>query len=241
MQRVYIELGLVRPEKSIVLGAGSSNGVDTSRFKPDDKTREEAHTLRAKLGIPDATAVVGFVGRLTRDKGIEELARSFKKILQVLPETRLLIVGDYESQDAVSREAVDWLEDHPQVIRTSFVPDTKPYYALIDVLAFPTHREGFGAVATEAASMQVPVVGFEVTGVMDAVHNGATGKLVARGDVEAFTAAIVEYLRDPNLRAKHGKAGRRRMLDLFGQEAVWRAWLELYLQVLGHPAPGGCN
>ena len=129
-------------------------------------------------------------------------------------------------------DIVDWLQAHPQVIKTSFVKDTKPYYGLIDVLAFPTYREGFGAVAAEAAAMKLPMVGFQVTGVVDAVHDGVTGTLVRLGDVEAFTDAMLKYLGDPQLRREHGKAGRRRMQELFHQETVWYAWLELYVQLL---------
>ena len=233
LQKIYVDQGLARLKKTIVLGAGSSNGVDTTRFNVDEGTREEARVLRSRLGIPASAPVIGFVGRLTRDKGIDELAQAFKSTLAVFPDTWLLLVGDYEAGDAVPENSVNWLQDHPRVIKTSFVADPKPYYALMDILAFPTHREGFGAVVAEAAAMEVPVVGFQVTGVVDAMHDGVTGTLVPRGDVEAFTAAMVKYLGDSRLRSEHGKAGRRRMLELFRQETVWHEWLEFYERILG--------
>ncbi len=232
LRQTYVERGFVRPKKALVLGEGSFCGVDADRFHLNEQAREEARELRVRLGIPEEAAVVGFVGRLTRDKGIVNLADAFKIVLAEFPRAWLLLLGDLEEGDAVPEECVKWLRDHPQVVMSESVDDPKPYFASMSILAFPSHREGCGNVALEAAAMEVPVVGFRVTGVVDAVHDGVTGTLVPLGDVEAFTDAMLKYLGDSRLQSEHGKAGRRRMLELFPRETVWHAWLELYLHLL---------
>ncbi len=231
LRKTYVDRGLVRPEKAIVLGEGSCNGFDTDRFRVDASQKKQSQELRSQLGIPTDEPVIGFIGRLTRDKGIAELGQAFERTLAVFPNAWLLLVGEYESGDAVREEIIEKLESCPRVIKIGFVNEPKPYYALMDVLAFPTHREGFGAVAAEASAMETPVVGFRVTGVVDAVQDGVTGTLVPTGDAEAFATALMNYLGDPQLRSAHGKAGRERMLKCFRPETVWQSWRELYLQL----------
>ncbi|MEA1952524.1 MAG: glycosyltransferase, partial [Planctomycetota bacterium] len=164
LRQAYVDQALARADKTLVLGAGSSNGVNAQRFHADKDAMEKARLMRSKFGIPAAAPIIGFVGRLTRDKGIIELAGAYKKVLAEFPQTWLLLVGDLERGDAVPEETADWLRRHSQVVMSPFTADPKPYYAMMDILAFPSHREGCANVPLEAASMEVPVVGFAATG-----------------------------------------------------------------------------
>lgn len=240
LRQAYVRMGLARAEKTLVLGAGSSNGVDFELFRTDKYTMEKAQRMRSRFGIPAAAPVIGFVGRLTRDKGIVELAKAYEKLLAVFPQTWLLLVGNLENGDAVPEDTVKWLRNHPQVVMSSYTPKPKQFFAMMNILAFPSYREGFGNVSLEAAAMGLPVVGFKVTGVVDAVQNGVTGILTLPGDVESFTAALMKYLGDSQLRRKHGTAGRQRILKHFQQESLWHRWADLYNRLLeenGLPTP----
>jgi glycosyltransferase involved in cell wall biosynthesis len=235
LRRRAVELGVVAEAKAVVPGAGSSNGVDVARFRAAAEDREGVRSLRARLGLPEGAPVVGFVGRLTRDKGIAELLEAFDRLSRELPEARLLLLGDFESGDPVPRALADRLRADPRVVLPGFVRDTAPYYPLMDVLAFPSHREGFPNAPLEAAATEVPTVGFGVTGTVDAVADGETGRIVPPGDVAALAAALAAYLRDEELRRRHGRAARERAERRFRRETVWRAWAAEYRRLLGEP------
>jgi len=231
-----VALGLVPADKTTVLADGSSNGVDPDRFRRD---AAETEILRRRLGIPGGVPVVGFVGRLTRDKGVEELAGAyFGPVLDARPDARLLLVGGFESGDPVPETAAARLREDPRVVVAGFVGDAAPYYPLMDVLAFPSRREGFPNVPLEAAAAGRPVAGFAATGTVDAVVDGVTGTLVPVGDPTALAQAVTAYFENPELARRHGAAGRERVERRFRSERVWEAWADEYRRLLDRrPAP----
>src|ERR1019366_1873406 len=175
-----IGLNLVSPGKATVLVNGSG-GVDAKRFTTASRNSPETENLRQRLGIPPGAAVVGFVGRFVKDKGIRQLVESFQQLRGTFPDLRLLLVGDFEQGDPVEPEVRRYIESEAAIVRPGFVSDTAPYYPLMDVLAFPTHREGFGMVSIEAQASGVPVVATAATGAVDSVVDGETGFLVPVG------------------------------------------------------------
>jgi glycosyltransferase involved in cell wall biosynthesis len=240
LRKVYLEMGLCRPDKAIVLAAGSANGVDADHFVPTPQLREQAAAIRSQFGIPAEAPVVGFVGRLTRDKGIPELLAAFKQVLATVPEARLLLVGDFESGDPVPGECVDELKTHPQIAITGFVEDPAPYFATMDVFAFASLREGFGIVLLEAAATSLPVAAFRATGVVDAVVDGVTGTLVPGGDHAALAEAVTQYLQDRELRIRRGRNGRERVLRDFRPVRIWEELHKEYLTLMQNNSAVGC-
>jgi glycosyltransferase involved in cell wall biosynthesis len=196
--------------------------------------------LRASLGIPASAPVIGFVGRLTRDKGIVDLHRAFLRLLPEFPDLRLVLIGWPEDGDPIPADTWQAIETHPQIIRTGGLRDVSLHYGLFDVLMFPSYREGFPNVPLEAAAAGIPVVGYAATGTRDAVVDGVTGFLVPTGDAIQLADAAACYLRNPLLRERHGSAGRRRAQADFRREEIWHALSELYsrwLKQRGLPLP----
>jgi glycosyltransferase involved in cell wall biosynthesis len=224
------------PRKKIrVLGNGSSNGVDAqNRFNPAVIDEQDALFLRKHYGISRNAVVIGFVGRLVRDKGIIELSDAWSKLRLQYENAYLLIIGPEEPRNPVPQQVMETLRNDPRVKFTGLLPRSAMprHYRIMDVVVLPTYREGFPNVVLEAAAMELPVVATSVTGCVDAVVSGVTGELVPAKDTLALEAAIRQYLDDPSLRLRHGKAGRERVLNSFTQESIWEAHHNEYLRLL---------
>lgn len=227
-----VAYGLTRPERTVVLGSGSCNGVDVSRFEATPKMMRCAAQLRRQLGIPLQAPVLLFVGRLTRDKGIPELTKAFSQLVVRFSELRLLLVGCFEDGDPLPLDTRRFLETHPQVVFAGPVTDTAPYYATADILVQPSHREGLPTVVLEAQAAGIPVVGAAATGIIDVVADGKTGLLFPVGNVSALAEAIARLITDHGLANRLRLAGQEQVQTKFQQERIWEALHKEYLQVL---------
>jgi glycosyltransferase involved in cell wall biosynthesis len=227
-----IALKLASPERTVVFGSGSSNGVDASLFALTPERTKRAGELRSELGLPAQAPVLGFVGRLTRDKGISELVESFLRLSDRFPDLRLLLLGASEQEDRLDDRTREHLETHPHIILAGEVLDTAPYYALMDVLVLPSHREGFPNVVLEAYAAGKPVVAARATGILDAVVDGETGLLFPVGEVAALTRALEILLSDKARARELGCAGQELVKREFRQEVIWDALNEEYRRLL---------
>ena len=241
LRDVAVEEGLCPAEKIIVLHHGSGNGVDAAgRFDPRQVGPVARAATRALYSIPDDARVIGFVGRVVRDKGLVELAEAWTVLREEFPDVHLLIVGPFEPQDPVPTEVEDLLRRDPRVHLTERVDDTPQLYAAMDILTLPTYREGLPNVVLEAGSMELPVVATRIPGCVDAVLHDITGTLIAPRDAAALADAVRTYLRNPTLRRMHGQAGRERVLREFRREVIWQATYEEYGRLMmerGLPVP----
>jgi glycosyltransferase involved in cell wall biosynthesis len=215
-----------------LLGGGSSNGVDVERFSPGPDT------LRTWLGLPLDAPVVGFVGRLTRDKGLPELVEAFDAILAARPHAHLLLVGWFDaSEDALGRALRSRINNHPRIHMTGYVADTAPYYRAMDVMVLPTWREGFPNVVLEAAASGIPVVTTLCTGSRDAVVPEVTGLLIPPGYPVAIREAVLQLLRNPELRCRMGEAARAWVLENYVNGRVLGLTVHCYKNLLERNRP----
>lgn len=233
-----VAAGLCPPEKIVVLGAGSCNGVDAQeRFNPARISADEGTRIRHQLGIPATAPLIGFVGRVVQDKGIRELAAAWSSLAAQFPEAHLIILGSPEHQDAVPTATLAALRGDPRVHLLMPVLDPAPYYRTMDLVVLPTYREGLPTVLLEAASMGLPVVATRVDGCVDAVVDGVTGTLVDPYLAQPLSDAVALYLRSPVLRTRHGAEARQRVLRDFVPEQLWARVAELYQMELRKHEP----
>jgi glycosyltransferase involved in cell wall biosynthesis len=193
--------------------------------------------LRSELGIPPQAPVLGFVGRLTRDKGIPELMESFLQVSEQFPDLRLLLLGSTKEEDSLDDKTLRVLDTHPRIILAGETLDTAPFYALMDVLVLPSHREGFPNVVLEAYAAGKPVVAARATGTIDAVVDGKTGLLFPVGDVTALVRCLQSLLSDKVAATRLGCSGQELIKLEFRQEMVWNALNEEYWRLLQIRSP----
>lgn len=224
-----LRLRIAPLKKLCVLGDGSTNGVHVERFSPG------ASDVRNRLGIPAQALLIGFVGRLTRDKGVPELVAAFDSIVEKQPDAHLLLVGWYDdAEDALDVQVRLRVANHLRIHLTGFVPDTAPYYRAMDIMVLPTWREGFPNAVLEAAATALPVITTECTGSRDSVIPEVTGLLIPPGYPEAICEAVLKLARDPERRRKMGQAARAWVLKHFAHDRVLGLVTSYYVGLL-HP------
>jgi len=227
LRSAALALGIAPARKLHLLGNGSSNGVDCVRFSPGGSE------VPINLRVIEGDLVLGFVGRLTKDKGIPELLVAFEEVLRAEPRCWLLLVGWFDrSEDALDLHWQAHIAGHPRILCTGFVLDTAPYYRAMDLLVLPTHREGFPNVALEAAACGLVVITTESTGARDAVVPGVTGLLIESGRPDQIAGAAIELLRDEERRERMGMAARKWVLDRYTRDRVLGLAVEFYRRLI---------
>lgn len=211
--------GICRPEQIKPLG----NGIDLSRFDPARLDPIHLAHKRAELGLSAKTPVVGFVGRLVREKGILELLEAAQIVRRQIPGLRLLIIGpiDSDKTDALTPAIAAEYGLHEVCLFTGLRHDMPELYSLMDLFALPSHREGFPRAPMEASAMGVPCIVTDIRGCRETVEPGRNGLLTPLGDAPALAAAITELLTDRAKAEAMGRRGRVLALERFDEQAVF--------------------
>ena len=231
LHSLVLRYHLCSANKVRVLGPGTANGIDLKIFSPTATTVESGVALRARLGIPHDALVIGFVGRLVRDKGIAELTVAWRELRQQFSAAVLLLIGDHEAGDPIVASDRILLANDERVFQMAFTNEVTTCYAAMDLLVLPSHREGLPTVLLEAAAMELPVVATRIPGCGDVVEDEVTGLLVPLRDAQALTKAMSRYLSDSTLRVSQGKAARTRVCEKFDRYLVWDAMGKFYREV----------
>lgn len=199
-------------------------GVDPERFRPGNG----GAGLRAELDLAPETPVVACTARLVKRKGQDMLLRSWPRVLQDVPDARLLLVGDGPRRSALERLATR-LDVAESVVFTGGVPweEIPAYVDAADVFAGPSRTrlfglepEGLGIVYLEASACERPIVVGRSGGAPDTVLDGETGYLVDPRDPADIAARLVELLRDRRLRARMGQRGRQRVIEQWTWDSI---------------------
>lgn len=188
LKKFIVEEELVGQEKLKVIGFGSSNGIDLEKFNRG--ILKENHLVAATMRIMpgDNDYIILAVGRLVKDKGIEELVTAFLES-KISDRSKLVLLGSFEQElNPIDEEIVRKIKDHARIVQIEWTDHVAHYLALADVLVHPSHREGFPNVLLEAGAMQVPIICSDIIGNTDIVTNKKTGLV--------FPVKNKEFLKD---------------------------------------------
>lgn len=219
-------LNIFSKKKIVLINKGSSNGVDLNLFSKEKiDSNIKSHII--STNFLDNHFIFGFVGRLCKDKGIVELYDAFTEMYNKNRELRLILIGKIEEN--LDELFVSKLLKHEGIIYLGTIPkeNLPTYYSLFDVFVLPTHREGFGNVLIETASMGIPVVTTSVTGAKDAIKDGYNGILVPVNNASALKNAMERLYNNMSLRKQYGYNGLLWAKN-FNQEIIWNGLLMIY-------------
>jgi glycosyltransferase involved in cell wall biosynthesis len=212
-----------------VVGHGSTNGVDATRFDRDRWSDDERNALRAQFDAGPDNRVFLFVGRIVRDKGIHELVDAFTRLHDRDPSVRLVMLGDYERDlDPIRAETERLIHDHPAIFTPGFVDDVCPFMALADVYVLPSYREGMPNSAVEAGSMGLPAIVTDINGCNEVVLHDRTGLLVPAKNADALFNAMERLAHDKKLFERLRAAARPSILERFSQPYFYGELLKAY-------------
>jgi glycosyltransferase involved in cell wall biosynthesis len=204
------------------------NCIDPAPFAVDKAAKRTK--IRQEFNIPATAPLIGMVGRLHPQKGVQHLLDALLRIREQLPKTRLLIAGEGELRGELQAQAQE-LGLSASVVFTGARSDVPDILAAIDLFVLPSLWEGLPLAVLEAMAAELPVVATAVGGVPELVVDGETGRLVVPGDATALAQAIVSTLAHPAQAATMGAAGRARVVSEFGAESITRQVESLYTRL----------
>lgn len=223
---------ILPPGKGIVTGRGSANGIDLRLFSRNEALRVQSLQLQKQFGFEGNEIVIGYIGRLSGDKGIAILLDAFNTLRKKYPFLRWVLAGPVVEEDPLPVQLLHQLHHDEHIFYMGNLFDVTPVYDIIDIMVVPSLREGFGNVLIEAAAMEVPVVASDIPGCRDAVQPGINGELFEKANVPALVATLEKLITNRELRAQYGKNGRKFVQDNFTNEKIWSGLLELYQHLL---------
>lgn len=221
---------LFSARKSNMILQGSSAGVNLDKFNIHNKEawRKE---YRKKFGFSANDCVFAYVGRITRDKGVNELLTAFENA--DIANKKLLLIGQIESEQTLDKSLLERAKNDNRVIFYFPVNDIEHYYSAVDILVLPSYREGFGMVVVEAEAMGVPVIVTDIPGPTDAMIPNETGLLVKKADVDSLVAAMKELANSTEKRQDFGIAAHKFATEKFEQQKLFQAILQDRKRLLG--------
>lgn len=257
LQEIILKKFFSAQHKIKVLGPGSSNGIDTNHFNISQISSDKQHVLKDQLGLSASDFIFIFVGRLVSDKGVNELVNAFKSLqskikefsktaspnlnlnphdrtitTRQLPTPKLLLVGPLENDlDALLPQTLLEIEQNESIINVGYQSDVRPYFAIADVLTFPSYREGLPNVVLQSLAMQLPAIVTNINGCNEIITHAQNGLIIPPKDHTFLQHAMEQLITNPSL-YHHLKSNSRDSIAPYEQSLIWSALLAEYQSVV---------
>lgn len=228
MYETAIAHGIYKKDKASVIWNGSACGVAIEKY---DMTQKAAwrKEVREEYGISEDATVFGYCGRITRDKGLNELFAAFKTVTENIPkgkQTYLMIIGRDDHSETINPELFAWAKSSPFVKFTGYTTNVPKYYSALDVFTSLSYREGFGLVVIEAAAMGVPGIVSDALGQRDTIEHMKTGYSVRTYHVDDVVDAMNFYIAHPEKAVEMGATARKVAEEQYEQKELLKRLAE---------------
>ena len=214
------EENLYPQTKGSVIWNGSACGINLEKFDISQKIKYRKD-IREKYNFPEDSFVYGFVGRITKDKGINELLAAFKQTYESNSNVYLMMVGTTEKDDTVDESLFLWSKKCEHVIYTGFTDIVEQYLSAMDTYILPSYREGFGMGVVEAEAMGVPVIVTSIPGPVDAMKENETGIVVKKGSIKELLRAMKKLYEDKHIRKEYSSNAYDFAINNFEQKKLF--------------------
>ena len=212
-----------------VLGYGNIRGIDLDHYRRSPEVMNQALPLRK----PNIFTFV-FIGRVVRDKGIDELVEAFSLLHSEHPQTRLILVGRAEDNlDPVSPNTRRTIASHPAIEAVGNQSDVRPWLAASDALVFPSYREGFPNVVIEAGALDLPSIVTDINGSREIIVHGQNGIIVPPRNAQALLQAMTQFVQNPQATQAMAQKARQMIASRFEKSFVQKCLFDYYKQILG--------
>ncbi len=224
---------LAKASKVELIAEGSSNGIDLSKFNETVIRPEKLEEIKGKINYDPSFFYFLSVGRIVKDKGMEELANAFAKLYADNDKLRLILLGDFEDElDPVKEETRKLLMEHPGILRMGWSSEVPFYMHISNALVHPSYREGFPNVLLQAGAMDCPVICSRITGNIDIVDDGKTGLICEVRDESSLREKMKFAIDNPEKIKEMSKALKTKVYEKFDQRVVHKVLLRRYRELL---------
>ena len=221
--------------KLFIIGNGSTNGVDVAHFKRSAALDSQARALRTQWSYAHADFVWIYVGRITRDKGIDELIAAFVALVARQPNAKLLVLGGFDAEsDSISPLTKHAIINHQAIKHIDFQADVRPYLIAANAFVFPSYREGLPNALMEAACLEMPIVATNVMGCNEVITNNENGLLVPPKDAVLLADAMHRVQTGPLLRQQLSQQVRLSVCTRYERGPLLDAILAAYQNAMNH-------
>jgi glycosyltransferase involved in cell wall biosynthesis len=229
LKEIILENKFTNSNKLKVIANGSTNGIDCTHYDASLFLENDKTSLKENLGISTKDFVFIFVGRLVGDKGINELVQSFKRVSADVENVKLLLVGPYEKNlDPLKKATIEEVDNNKNIITVGAQKDVRPYFAIANVLVFPSYREGFPNVVMQAGAMGLPSIVSNINGCNEIILQGENGLIIPVKNVELLFEAMNKMLNEKETYLKMSTKSRDLVLTRYEQKYVWEQLLNEY-------------
>ena len=227
VKRTLIADGITRKPLKVIHN-GNINGINTHYFSPEGRQTQREETRR-RLGIEADEFAFVFIGRIVKDKGMDELAEAMNRLLRMNKKCKLMLVGWFErEQGSITEEHENFFRNNDSVLYVGYKKDVRPYLAAADALVFPSYREGFPRVVLEAGAMGLPSIVTDINGCNEIIVEGENGVIIPPRDKNSLYEAMLHFIDNPDKTTAMAANARRMIQEKYEHQDVVEALLEMY-------------
>ncbi|WP_323788847.1 glycosyltransferase family 4 protein [Psychroserpens sp.] len=229
LEQIILDHKFTKPSKLKVIGNGSSNGINTEHYDTALVSEDIKTNLKNELNISKEDLVFIFIGRIVRDKGINELVAAFNSLSKKNSNCKLILVGPRENHlDPLLPETENLIQTNKQILAVGLQKDIRPYVAISHVLTFPSYREGFPNVVLQGSCMELPCIVGNINGCNEIIEHNVNGLIIPVKDANAIENAMQFMIDFPEKRQAMITHSRSRIIERYKQEFVWNEILKTY-------------